>query len=150
MYINTHEYLEEIRQKGKDIQRLRRALAAIDKDLEASAINYDPNTIKTNVPRKDGLEELAFKHMERRDKIINALEDAITERTEAIEEAIKYIKQIKEPKQCEILLWYYIEGKEWSEIFRIRENEGVYDPSGAFKLLDRAEESLRNIMMLSV
>ena len=119
MYLNAKEFLEDIRRKGKDIQNYKKALSAIDKDLEASAINYDPNTIKTNVPRKDGLEELAFKHLEKRDRIIRALERAITERAEDIEMAVAYINKIEQPKQREILIWYYIEGKEWSEIFKI-------------------------------
>lgn len=147
MYIDAKEYMDSIRRMGKEIQNLRRALSAIDKDLEASAINYDPNTIKTNVPRKDGLEELAFKHLERRDRIIKTLEDTITERAEAIETAISYIKQIEQPKQREILIWYYIEGKEWSEIFKIREDAGLYDAGAAFELRARGIDSLNKIMM---
>lgn len=149
MYINAEEYLDDIRQKGKEIKSLRNALSAIDKDLEASAITYNPDRIHTNVPRKDGLEELAFKHIERRDKIIRALEDAITERSEAIQEAIKYINQIDQPKQREILIWFYIEGKEWSEIFRTREEEGLFEPRGAFALRDRGIDALNKIFIES-
>lgn len=147
MYVDAKEFLEDIRRKGKDIQNYKKALSAIDKDLEASAINYDPNTIKTNVPRKDGLEELAFKHLEKRDRIIRALERAITERAEAIEMAVAYINKIEQPKQREILIWYYIEGKEWSEIFKIREDAGLYDAGAAFELRARGVDSLNKIMM---
>lgn len=147
MYVDAKEFLDSIRKKGRDIKSYKRVLAAIDKDLEASAINYDPNTIKANVPRKDGLEELAFKHLERRERILTALEEAITERAEDIEVAVKLINQIEQPKQREILIWYYIEGKEWSEIFKIREDSGFYDAGAAFELRARGIDSLNKIMM---
>lgn len=146
MYINAKEYLEDIRQQGSEIKSLRRALSAIDKDLEASAINYDPNTIHTNVPRKDGLEELAFKHMERRDKIIRALESAITERSEAIEEAVRYIKKIESEAQKEVLLLRYIDSKSWSEIMEIRECDDI---RSQYKLHERALESLQKAMTIA-
>lgn len=145
MYINAQEYLEDIRHKGREIQNLKRALSAIDKDLEASAINYDPNTIKTNVPRKDGLEELAFKHMERREKIINALETAITERVHAIENAIEYIKQIESDAQKEVLILRYIDSKSWPEIMEIRECD---DLRSQYRLHERALESLQKVMTI--
>lgn len=150
MYIDAKEYLEDIRKKGNEIKSLKKALSAIDKDLEASAINYTPDRIHSNVPRKDGLEEMAFKYMERRERIVRALEEAITERSEAIQNAIEYIKLIEEPKQREMLIWYYIEGKEWSEIFKIREESGIYEARGAIALKDRGVDSLNKIMMMSL
>ena len=145
MYINAREYLEDIRQQGSEIKSLRRALSAIDKDLEASAINYDPNSIHTNVPRKDGLEELAFKHMERRDRIIKALESAITERSEAIEEAVRYIKKIESEAQKEVLLLRYIDSKSWPEIMEIRECDDI---RSQYKLHERALEALQKTMTI--
>lgn len=143
MYISAREYLEDIRRQGKEIRDLRRSLSAIDKDLEASAINYDPDAIHTNVPRKDGLEELAFKHMERRERVINALEEAITERSEAIEQAIEYIKKIESMAQREVLLLRYIESKTWGEIMEIRECDDIRNQ---YRLHERALDSLQKIM----
>lgn len=143
MYINAREYLEDIRRQGKEIRDLRRSLSAIDKDLEASAIHYDPDAIHTNVPRKDGLEELAFKHMERRERVINALEEAITERSEAIEQAIEYIKKIESMAQREVLLLRYIESKTWGEIMEIRECDDIRNQ---YRLHERALDSLQKIM----
>lgn len=143
MYINAEEYLDDIRQKGKEIRSLRNALSAIDKDLEASAITYNPDRIHTNVPRKDGLEELAFKHLERRDKIIRALEAAITERSESIEEAVRYIRQIESDDQREVLMLRYIDAHSWSEILDIRECDDIRNQC---RLRDRAIESLQRII----
>ena len=143
MYINAEEYLDDIRQKGKEIKSLRNALSAIDKDLEASAITYNPDRIHTNVPRKDGLEELAFKHLERRDKIIRALETAITERSESIEEAVRYIRQIESDDQREVLMLRYIDAHSWSEILDIRECDDIRNQC---RLRDRAIESLQRII----
>lgn len=146
MYLNAKEYMEDIRRQGNEIQSLRRALSAIDKDLEASAINYDPNSIKTNVPRKDGLEELAFKHMERRDRIIKALEGAITERSEAIEQAVGYIQKIESDAQKEVLILRYIDSKSWSEIMVIRECDDI---RSQYKLHERALNSLQAVMTIA-
>lgn len=143
MYINAEEYLDDIRRKGNEIKSLRNALSAIDKDLEASAITYDPNRAHSNVPRKDGLEELAFKHLERRDRVIKALESAITERSEAIEEAVKYIRQIESDDQKEVLMLRYIESRSWSEILDIRECDDIRNQC---RLRDRAIESLQKII----
>ena len=143
MYINAEEYLDDIRRKGNEIKSLRNALSAIDKDLEASAITYDPNREHSNVPRKDGLEELAFKHLERRDRVIKALESAITERSEAIEEAVKYIRQIESDDQKEVLMLRYIESRSWSEILDIRECDDIRNQC---RLRDRAIESLQKII----
>ena len=143
MYINAEEYLDDIRRKGNEIKSLRNALSAIDKDLEASAITYNPDRIHTNVPRKDGLEELAFKHLERRDRIIRALEAAITERSESIEEAVRYIRQIESDDQREVLMLRYIEAHSWSEILDIRECDDIRNQC---RLRDRAIESLQRII----
>lgn len=143
MYINAEEYLNDIRRKGNEIKSLRNALSAIDKDLEASAITYNPDRIHTNVPRKDGLEELAFKHLERRDKIIRALEAAITERSESIEEAVRYIRQIESDDQREVLMLRYIDAHSWSEILDIRECDDIRNQC---RLRDRAIESLQRII----
>lgn len=146
MYLNAKEYMEDIRRQGKEIQSLRRVLSAIDKDLEASAIHYDPDAIHTNVPRKDGLEELAFKHMERRDRIIKALEGAITERSEAIEQAVGYIQKIESDAQKEVLILRYIDSKSWSEIMVIRECDDI---RSQYKLHERALNSLQAVMTIA-
>lgn len=146
MYLNAKEYMEDIRRQGNEIQSLRRALSAIDKDLEASAINYDPDAIHANVPRKDGLEELAFKHMERRDRIIKALEGAITERSEAIEQAVGYIQKIESDAQKEVLILRYIDSKSWSEIMVIRECDDI---RSQYKLHERALNSLQAVMTIA-
>ena len=143
MYINAEEYLNDIRQKGNEIKSLRNALSAIDKDLEASAITYNPDRIHTNVPRKDGLEELAFKHLERRDRIIKALESAITERSESIEEAVRYISKIESDDQREVLMLRYIDAHSWSEILDIRDCDDIRNQC---RLRDRAIESLQRII----
>lgn len=146
MYLNAKEYMEDIRRQGNEIQSLRRALSAIDKDLEASAIHYDPDAIHTNVPRKDGLEELAFKHMERRDRIIKALEGAITERSEAIEQAVGYIQKIESDAQKEVLILRYIDSKSWSEIMVIRECDDI---RSQYKLHERALNALQAVMTIA-
>ena len=142
MYINAAEYLQEIRATNIAIHNKQRSLKALDNMLEAKAITYNPDRVTTS-PRKDGLEELAMKHMEERERIIREIEEKITWMYKRIDEATDYINQIESEEQQEVLTLRYIDLLSWSEILDIR---GCDDLRAQYKLHQRAIDSLQKIL----
>ena len=144
MYIDAEEYLNEIRRVHNIIKSKRKALNDLDYMIETSGISYDKEIVASS-PRQDGLERQAIAHLEKCAEIKLEITEKLEWLHRRIDEALGYINMIESGKQRDILIAFYIEGKEWSDILRMREEEGIYDPTGAFKLKDRAVESLNEI-----
>lgn len=142
MYINAAEYLQEIRATNISIKNKRRALRTLDNMLEARAITYTPDR-SSGTPRKDGLEELALKHIEEREKIVQEIEEKITWMCKRIDEASDYINLIESEDQREVLSLRYISMHSWSEIMVIRECDDI---SGQYKIHKRAIDALQDIL----
>ena len=134
--------MQEIRATNIAIHNKQRSLKALDNMLEAKAITYNPDRVTTS-PRKDGLEELAMKHMEERERIIREIEEKITWMYKRIDEATDYINQIESEEQQEVLTLRYIDLHSWSEILDIR---GCDDLRAQYKLHQRAIDSLQKIL----
>ena len=142
MYINAASYLQEIRATNILIHRKEKALKVLDDMLEAKAISYDPDRVSTT-PRKDGLEELAFKHIEERKKTEGEIHEKMAWMAKRIDEATDYISEIESEDQQEVLFLRYIECKNWTEIMEIRECDDI---SGQYKLHKRALESMQKVL----
>ena len=142
MYLDARNYLGHIRLLRSNIRNLRKALDEIDAVLGVSAITYDSAQVISS-PRKDGLENEAIKHLERRKDTAKELEETITEYTRCIAEATGYINQIESLDQREVLMLRYVECKTWSEILDIKECDDI---TSQCKLRDRAIKSFQEIL----
>lgn len=142
MYINAAEYLQEIRAINIAIHNRQRALKVLDHMLEAKGISYDPDRVSIT-PRKDGLEELAFKHIEEYEKTVREIREKMALMAKRIDEATEYISEIESEDQQDVLILRYIECRSWSDILNIRECDDI---SSQYKLHKRALESLQEIL----
>lgn len=142
MVINAAEYMQEIRATRISIHNNQRAIKVLDYMLEPKAITYNPDRVTTS-PKQDGLERLALKHIEERERIRSELEDQITWMYQRLKEATEYINKIESEDQKEVLMLRYIENKTWSEILEIRECDDI---RAQYQLHKRALESLQKII----
>lgn len=143
MYVNVAEWLQDIRATNIRIHNKQKQLTVLDNMLEAKAITYNPDRVSTT-PRKDGLENLAIKHIEERDKLYADIQKDITYMLRKMDEATDYISMIESEDQQEVLMLRYIECRSWSDIMTIRECDDI---SGQYKLHKRALDSLQKILM---
>ena len=143
MYINAAEWLQDIRPTNIRIHNKQKQLTVLDNMLEAKAITYNPDRVSTT-PRKDGLENLAIKHIEERDKLYADIQKDITYMLRKMDEATDYISMIESEDQQEVLMLRYIECRSWSDIMTIRECDDI---SGQYKLHKRALDSLQKILL---
>jgi predicted site-specific integrase-resolvase len=143
MYINAAEWLQDIRATNIRIHNKQKQLTVLDNMLEAKAITYNPDRVSTT-PRKDGLENLAIKHIEEREKLYAEIQKDITYMLRKMDEATDYISMIESEDQQEVLMLRYIECRSWSDIMTIRECDDI---SGQYKLHKRALDSLQKILM---
>ena len=143
MYINAAEWLQDIIATNIRIHNKQKQLTVLDNMLEAKAITYNPDRVSTT-PRKDGLENLAIKHIEEREKLYADIQKDITYMLRKMDEATDYISMIESEDQQEVLMLRYIECRSWSDIMTIRECDDI---SGQYKLHKRALDSLQKILM---
>jgi hypothetical protein len=142
MYINAAEYLQEIRAGFITLHNRQRDLKNLESMLEAKAITYNPDRINTT-PRKDGLEELALKHLKKRDQILTEIDKILAFLYQRIDEASQYISEMDSEDQQEVLRLRYLQQRSWSEILEIRECDDI---SSQYKIHKRALESLQRIL----
>ena len=142
MYQNAGAYLQSIRAKHIEINNIKRELKAIDHIYEVKGQAYSADKVSTT-PRKDGLENTAIKHLERRMEAETRLHEKIADLTEQMEEAVRYISMIESEDQQDVLMLRYIEFRSWSDIMEIRDCDDI---SGQYKLHRRALDSLQKIL----
>lgn len=139
--MDAREYLNSIRNMMREKELWERELEKVDEMLRAPGIRYDYDKINSS-PKKDGVEKLAIKHMQRREKYIRKMNENVTELIKVRSEALTYIRQIKSYDQQEILILRYLDNLPWWTITQIRHAE---DDSGQMQLRDRAIISLQKI-----
>lgn len=140
--MDAKEYLNEIRRKMKRKAMWEDQLDRIDDLIGTKAIQYTPDKVQSS-PKKDGLENEAINHLERREEIIEKINTLITEIITAQAEALEYIGQIESDDQREVLILRYVECKQWWDIADQRDRRDI---SSQMELRDRGLVSLQKIL----
>lgn len=141
-YSDAAEYLHSIRLMHWKLQYKREELERLEDMLKLSSIQYDPDKVQSGM-QQDTLERKAIKHLERRTKLINQIEDDITSMMERQDEAVGYISKMENREQREVLKLRYIDCKDWSEILMLRGCDSI---ESQYKLHRRAIESFQRIL----
>lgn len=140
--MDAKEYLNEIRRKMKAKAMWEDELDRIDDLIGTRAIQYTPDKVQSS-PKKDGLENQAINHLERRDEIIERINNLITEIIEAQAKALNLIGRIESDDQREVLILRYVDCLPWWDIAEKRDRRDI---SSQMELRDRGLASLQKIL----
>lgn len=141
-YSEASEYLHSIRKISRLIHDRKEELERLDDMLKLSSIQYDPDKVQSGM-KQDSLERKAIKHLERRTKLMDQIEDDITWLMERQNEAVGYIGKMESKEQREVLKLRYIDCKDWAEILMLRGCDSI---ESQYRLHRKAMENFQKIL----